>query len=467
MDPQDKAIYEDLAARDQLRYQKEREKAIFGQSVLYQAPTEPKVGTEFEYYRQIEQSDLVPTLAALLGMPVSRNNLGIIVPEMLKFWQNDQAESGLRSDHQLLYRNSLQVLKILKAAYGDAVFDDALKSNASPNSVDGAEACKDMAEGAEQLSCMWSAVNHCLLRLERGEKGSAIEFVLTDVCARLWECEYWLTFLQFLATAQRTLSAAASSYDVTRLIAGTAIALLATILAVVSKNSVWPPSTAGLVLAAIIALYGIMMFATSYVEEEQHFWYWVTGAWIVLLYFIRPAISPIPSSMSGEARTNTAQAAASSNRTAAIAVFLLLAAHRVTTRWNQTGQKHAGAPDIAHHYFPAHHIIMWILVLATYLHLGFRLALRAFSGLASYELSMMTALSLTIPSLIFKLNFTQADAPELVQGLAKEFRAFTAQWDLVSQARATFAGLAVAAVALFLLSWLRERWLSEEDEARG
>lgn len=27
-----------------------------------------------------------------------------------------------------------------------------------------------------------------------------------------------------------------------------------------------------------------MMFATSYVEEEQHFWYWVTAAWMAYLY---------------------------------------------------------------------------------------------------------------------------------------------------------------------------------------
>lgn len=31
-------------------------------------------------------------------------------------------------------------------------------------------------------------------------------------------------------------------------------------------------------------LYGVMMFATSYVEEEQHFWYWATAAWMAYLY---------------------------------------------------------------------------------------------------------------------------------------------------------------------------------------
>lgn len=30
-------------------------------------------------------------------------------------------------------------------------------------------------------------------------------------------------------------------------------------------------------------LYGVMMFASSYVEEEQQFWYWATSAWMVVL----------------------------------------------------------------------------------------------------------------------------------------------------------------------------------------
>lgn len=79
----------------------------------------------------------------------------------------------------------------------------------------------------------------------------------------------------------------------------------------------------------------------------------------------------------------------------------------------------------------------------------------------------MTALSLIAPSLIFKLNFTQADSPELVQELAKDFRAFTTQWDLVLQARATFLGLGLAFSAIVLLMWLRGRWIVEGDEAKG
>lgn len=191
-----------------------------------------------------------------------------------------------------------------------------------------------------------------------------------------------------------------------------------------------------------------MMFASSYVEEEQHFWYWTTSAWILCLYFTRFDSS-------------------SPNGKAAIATFLLLAAHRSITRWNQTGQKQAGAPDVAHHFFPAHHITLWILVLATYIHSAIRLGRRAFFNLTSHEISAMTALSLALPSLMFKLNFTQADSPELVQGLAEKLREYTAEWDLIMQARATFVGLGIAAVGLIILTAVRDRFPGDASRAKG
>jgi ethanolaminephosphotransferase len=47
----------------------------------------PLAGSEnFQFYRKVEQSDIAPTLAALLGFPVPRNNLGMIIPSFLDLW---------------------------------------------------------------------------------------------------------------------------------------------------------------------------------------------------------------------------------------------------------------------------------------------------------------------------------------------------------------------------------------------
>ncbi len=44
----------------------------------------------FQYYSTVEQSDLAPTLAALLGFPVPKNNLGALIPEFLPFWSTSE-----------------------------------------------------------------------------------------------------------------------------------------------------------------------------------------------------------------------------------------------------------------------------------------------------------------------------------------------------------------------------------------
>jgi ethanolaminephosphotransferase len=49
-----------------------------------------KFQEDFQYYTTIEQSDIAPTLGALLGFPVPRNNLGAFIPNFLPFWPNSE-----------------------------------------------------------------------------------------------------------------------------------------------------------------------------------------------------------------------------------------------------------------------------------------------------------------------------------------------------------------------------------------
>lgn len=81
------------------------------------------------------------------------------------------------------------------------------------------------------------------------------------------------------------MSGMASNYDLLRLFLGQGVILLAVLFAVgvvplrytgQSFIGVWS-------LTAITISYGVMMFASSYVEEEQHFWYWATTAWFFVL----------------------------------------------------------------------------------------------------------------------------------------------------------------------------------------
>lgn len=50
----------------------------------FETPLESQ--TDFRYYSVVEQSDLAPTLGALLGFPVPKNNLGAFIMDFLPFW---------------------------------------------------------------------------------------------------------------------------------------------------------------------------------------------------------------------------------------------------------------------------------------------------------------------------------------------------------------------------------------------
>lgn len=47
--------------------------------------------SNFEFYDTIEQSDVAPTLAALLGFPIPLNNLGVFSEKFLGLWANSKS----------------------------------------------------------------------------------------------------------------------------------------------------------------------------------------------------------------------------------------------------------------------------------------------------------------------------------------------------------------------------------------
>jgi ethanolaminephosphotransferase len=85
------------------------------------------------------------------------------------------------------------------------------------------------------------------------------------------------------------MSSAASNYDVNRLVTGIGVAFSSIALAAVAATSNRASflSSDGAFAFLLTTLYAIMMFASSYVEEEQHFWYWITGGWIAYLSSVK------------------------------------------------------------------------------------------------------------------------------------------------------------------------------------
>ena len=144
--------------------------------------------------------------------------------------------------------------------------------------------------------------------------------------------------------------------------------------------------------------------------------------------------------------------------------LLPLVALRVMRRWNQTGQKHTGSPDIAKQILPYHSQTLWLLVLLTYIGVVGRLSKYALPG-ASRVIAMAASTLLGIASLAFKIAFTCADAPELLGNFKDIVPDIIAKSSLVYQARIVY--LLALLILSMTLALSRTRFSSEAHLQNG
>lgn len=254
------------------------------------------------------------------------------------------------------------------------------------------------------------------------------------------------------------MSSVASNYNITLLQLGIAIGIFALLCAV---SSVWIASprkrpqqsslNPSLVwLALITSAYSAMMFSSSYVEEEQHFWYWVNSAWAVWLYLTRSVLYNTRGNISDPLTTRYNNV----NAILPIAALVIASMNRVAIRWNQTGQKHAGASDIAKTFLPAHNNWLWFLVISTYAYLLLRLTQRRLPKVIR-PIIFVSTLGTIIAAVTFKVAFTAADAPELLAGchFIDRLQKLIHGSPLTSLARCVYVGLSLSTLLLALAQW--------------
>jgi ethanolaminephosphotransferase len=103
-----------------------------------ESPVKPKNEGEFEYYKMVEQSDIAPTLAGLLGFPVPQNNLGVFIEEFLGLFKGGDKEklfsmqTGVETATdplQIIYRNARQMQNIVRVKYARLGFDSIMESD--------------------------------------------------------------------------------------------------------------------------------------------------------------------------------------------------------------------------------------------------------------------------------------------------------------------------------------------------
>lgn len=60
----------------------------------FHAESPAEAFADLQYYRTVEQADITPTLAGLLGLPIPLNNLGVFIPELLEIWDHGTYSSS-------------------------------------------------------------------------------------------------------------------------------------------------------------------------------------------------------------------------------------------------------------------------------------------------------------------------------------------------------------------------------------
>ncbi|GCB28045.1 GPI ethanolamine phosphate transferase 2 [Aspergillus awamori] len=326
--------------------------------ILRQSPTDSH--SDFQYYRTVEQTDITPTLAGLLGLPIPLNSLGVFIPELLDLWE-------IRSQRtEVLLSNSRQILRKMKETFPSHSFDI--------NSMNIACDTGPLAD-VDRALCAWFRVDRLLQHSSGTDKDG-------------FHDELESTLFEFLKHAQKVISSAASDYDLRNLFLGLAITFFVVLLPLPTTYTLLSKSgPAGAFFTLCLLSYGGMMFASSYVEEEQQFWNWTFTAWVFYLH-VRSSILPRCSVPSQERSTGFYRLyELLYSKYGALALLL---SHRVLRRWNQTGQKFATEPDIARTFFTSHRPILWFLVISTY------------------------AMTLVSSAFFLKLSYVASDSPELL-----------------------------------------------------
>ncbi|OQD60587.1 hypothetical protein PENPOL_c022G09381 [Penicillium polonicum] len=369
-----------------------------------ESPVEPS--DDMQYYRTVEQADIAPTLAGLLGIPIPLNSLGVFIPELLEMW--DHGSHRL----QILYQNAEQLLNTLTTTFPGSKFES-----------DGTTSCPSgVLSGIEGTQCAWTRVQQLLSTRDESDDPYATAGP---------------ALLQFLRIAQEVMSRTASNYDVSRLTLGLLITGVAGLFVLpATYKECTRHGSSGMFLMLMIITCGMMMFASSYVEEEQQFWYWICSGWIVYLH------------IRSQSQSQSSAKPILHNRYGPLiywsdkCIILVLAiTQRLLRRWNQTGQKFAAEPDIARTFFTRHPEIFWGLFIFTYLDAG-RYLLRSIpiTGILKFG-----ALAPAVLAFTFKLHFVTSESPELLDGtfISQIMKEWPYSLSLVLHARLVFYGLAV------------------------
>ncbi|KAG0090757.1 major facilitator super transporter protein [Podila epicladia] len=371
---------------------------------------------EYQYYKSVSQVDLVPTISLLLGLPIPKNSVGKLIPELFDEYSDLEKLRALQI-------NAFQVAEVLKGKWSDFETEAAALLSTYPpideqdqvSDEHAFETCARMDSEKQRLSCWYTEAlaAHASL-LEMNKEGVRIHYKDHDKVARFRAAEK--SYSKFLSDSSSMLSTALSNYDMPLLTNGSLVmafavagfmycAMQTKLLSDLKRSCREPnavnaekststiiytsPDTAPLpsvsnfavpkpllktpfasltagdaneidwtlargLSAVIFILYLVTLFASSFVEEEHQFWYFFNMSWWAVLG-ITSARYLVPASSSHNSGFDFKPYLAAGYCFAQMAILRILRA------WNQTGQKYADQIDLRHYLNSTWIGISWIV----------------------------------------------------------------------------------------------------------
>lgn len=159
----------------------------------------------------------------------------------------------------ILRENAAQIKHILQTTFTE--FTTGISK--------GIDVCRERNSEIQELACLWVHSENTAKAYRSGEGNYEIAYDAV---------------VAFSRSSQDLMSGTASNYDVSLLHAGTIGISGATLFALGLLPRLFSGIRASWAFLLVLTIfYCVMMFASSYVEEEQQFWYWMMSGWVMWL----------------------------------------------------------------------------------------------------------------------------------------------------------------------------------------
>ncbi|XP_051143920.1 GPI ethanolamine phosphate transferase 2 isoform X2 [Andrographis paniculata] len=283
------------------------------------------------------QVDITPTLSLLFGVPIPKNNIGMVMSEVFSSLEDGQL---LR----ILELNSWQLLLLLRTQLDEF---ECGRSSCEPGS-----GARKSDGGAEIFCCLYldAATVHESWKSKNSSRSSDGDHFKSTVSA----------YQNFLRPASQWLSSRSTNKPIAMLLFGI-VAMFVSCLGLIyllsflaqevhlmesrhlshNNNSTMQWHMEDIFCVAVIIILVLSMASTSMIEEEQYIWHFMTSS----LYFIllRKTICSIAN---GGALNSTVEQTDRRSRYVYLIVAVLISG-RVLRGWHQGGVNWTYLPDIS------------------------------------------------------------------------------------------------------------------------